>query len=52
MEYIKLKNELEVIENLQKVLEKISNDSIREKGAFYVGFSGNFQIKKNKNKIL
>ncbi len=40
MSYLKLKDEQEVIENLQKLLEKISNDSIKEKGAFFVGFSG------------
>lgn len=40
MDYLVLKDEQEVIENLRINLEKISNEAISENGKFSVGFSG------------
>lgn len=40
-------NEQEVIDNLKKSLEKLSNDAIAAKGKFFVGFSGKFVKAEN-----
>lgn len=45
-----LKDELDVVNNLQILIEKIANESIAARGEFFVGFSGK-KFKVNKSLI-
>lgn len=38
------KSEQEVINNLQDLIETISNEAIKSRGTFFVGLSGKFDL--------
>lgn len=45
MTTIKVNDEQELINKLTSYIEKISNDSIYNRGKFYIGLSGKFVFK-------
>lgn len=41
------KNEQEVIDKLQSLIKNIANESINARGKFFIGFSGEWELKSN-----